>query len=505
MSSSLKNIVLVLAFVILLPISIYITLEIGSLNENEEMLESVYREQLDAVIYSVNQYSADVFDFYLKQLDYRWNQSNGQSPVDSLFLQQNLAIQDVIVLNDTKLISCQIDTTRTVGNNLSDSLFTAHQDLIERLVRYKETGYIKPEIVGSLTIEGKLSNIILTILGDDNPCLLFIDPTLFIEDLIAPKIQQIAGSELAISVRLTPTNTYVYGDSQEARIIQTGKMALLENAEISITLMDGSIQELIETRTKRNFIVLMAIILLVSLGIVLVVRNFKKELMLSQAKSDFVANVSHEIRTPLALISMFNETLMLDRIKDKDKKKEYFEIIHKEVTRLNKIVNKILSFSQINANKKKYHFESVCPADTIREILDSYSYHLAQNGFTYKIESLDTSSIKADKESLAEMLVNLIDNAMKYSDKTKEINIRSYTYEDQYIVEVSDKGMGISKRDQQYIFDKFYRVSTGDIHDTKGTGLGLSLVNEIMKAHGGDVEVESKVGKGSTFKLKFNK
>lgn len=504
MSSSLKNIVLVLAFVILLPVTAFIALEIGSLNENEEMLEDVYREQLDAIIFSINQYSGDLFNFYLGQLDYQWKQSGNETLVDSTFIQQNLAIAAIGIRTEGEIDCINLKASPNISLALIDSIFLANEAIIERLSRYKETGYIKPELIGQKTINNTLLNITMIIIGDNTPCLIFINPTLFVEDLLAPKIQQIAQQNLDVAVRHVPSNTYVYAEEiTSTSIVQRGSLVLLEDFEISVSLQNQSIEGLIQYRTQRNVVILVLLICFVAIGIYLVIRNLKKEMQLSKAKADFVANVSHEIRTPLSLISMFNETLLLGRVKDEEKKKEYYEIISKETSRLNNIVSKILSFSQIDASSKNYNFQPINADEVVREVLDTYSYHLQEKGFTYQVDLKGDAIISADRESLIEIIINLIDNAIKYSKETKELTISSQKTSNAYILSFSDKGMGIAKSDLNRVFEKFFRAEGGDIHNTKGTGLGLSLVSEIMKAHQGTIDLKSKPGDGSTFKLTF--
>ncbi len=504
MSSAIKNSILIIGFVILLPISIVIALEAGSLSENEKMLEEAYKEQLDAIIFSINQYSGDVFEFYLKQIDFTWRQSDNTTAIDSTFIQQNLAIGAVIIKKDEQLVNYQLDASMVVTEMRADSIFRSNTAVIERLMRYKETGYIKPEVVGQLLLNEKLANVNLIILGQNTPCLVFIDPILFIEDLLAPKIQQISGHDLQITVEYAPSNTIIYGSPiDKSRIAQTGDLTLIDNFNISVTLLDQDVQDILKGRTQKNVLMLIAVVVLVCIGVFFLVKNMRNELLLSRAKSDFVANVSHEIRTPLALISMFIETLVMKRVSTEEKKEEYYHIIFKETNRLNNIVNKILTFSQIDAQQKQYQFKKINLNDIIQETIDSYSYHLKEKGFTYEVQLSDPAQIKGDQEAIVEVLVNLIDNAIKYSRDIKQLCIRTHGTQEGVSVEIEDQGLGISAKDQQQIFKKFFRVSTGDVHTTKGTGLGLSLVHEIMKAHRGSVKLKSELGVGSTFILIF--
>lgn len=468
------------------------------------MLERVYREQLDAVIFSVNQYAGDVFDFYVNQIDYQWRQSKETSLVDSTFLQQNLAIEAIAVQqgNENRLIN--IGTGIPLSDQELAGIFDASTEVRDRLIRYKETGYIKPETLPLPTSAGPNLTAKLVIIGEKTPCIIFFNPVLFVEDLLAPKIQQIADQELNISLeRTNPVSTVYANTPQHSSIVQTKALSILNNYQISVSLQSQSVADFIMFRTQQSIVSLSLLVVMILIGVILVVRNFKREMQLSKAKADFVANVSHEIRTPLSLISMFNETLLLDRVKDEKKKHEYYEIISKETARLKNIVNKILSFSQIDANKKQYNFELLDPNEIVNEVLDTYSYHLNENGFSYQLRLNGTTKLHADRQSLIEVIINLIDNAIKYSRDQKEVTITSQVKSDMYVLSVADHGIGIDKKDQGKVFEKFYRAEGGDIHTTKGTGLGLSLVHQIMSAHGGSISLKSKTNEGSTFTLKF--
>ncbi|CAE7407381.1 rprX [Symbiodinium sp. KB8] len=275
--------------------------------------------------------------------------------------------------------------------------------------------------------------------------------------------------------------------------------------QYSNDFLDGlvnSVEEDLESSSTYQIRILISLLLI---GFILIGRNIYKQMQLAQTKSDFVSNVSHELRTPLALISMFAETLLLQRVKSEEKKSEYIEIIFKETNRLTRIVNRILNFSQVEADRKKYHFISMDINAIVDELMHDYSFHLEHNGFEYEFEKVDELvNIQADKETIYEALVNLMDNAIKYSRDEKYIAIRTKIRGEHAIIEVQDKGIGIPKENLKHIFDKFFRVSEGDVHTVQGAGLGLSLVASIMEAHGGNIELESKLGEGSTFRLVFN-
>ena len=237
-------------------------------------------------------------------------------------------------------------------------------------------------------------------------------------------------------------------------------------------------------------------------GLALTYRSVNKQVALAKLKSDFVSNVSHELRTPLALIRLYAETLELGRITTQDKKDEYYSIIRKESERLSALINNILDFSRIEAGAKEYDFRETDIAELVRNTLDSYRFQIEQQGFALE-EQIDPGipRVRVDREAIARALVNLVNNALKYSDNEKFLGVRLYRDNAVLKLEVSDRGIGIERNEQARIFEKFYRTCDPLVHNTKGSGLGLSLVRHITHAHGGEVEVESAPGRGSKFTM----
>jgi signal transduction histidine kinase len=261
-----------------------------------------------------------------------------------------------------------------------------------------------------------------------------------------------------------------------------------------------SVEALGETWVRRSFVILGILSLLMVAGIALTKRMVSKEMAVAKLKADFVSNVSHELRTPLALIRLYAETLELGRITTQEKKHQYYRIIRKESERLTALINNILDFSRIEAGRKEYEFRETDIADLVRNTLDSYRYQIEQQGFQLD-ESIDAElpSVKVDREAIARALVNLVNNALKYSKDDKYLGVKLYRDNGSVKLEVADHGIGIARRDQAKIFEKFYRAGDPLVHNTKGSGLGLSLVRHITEAHGGAIEVESVPGTGSKF------
>ena len=253
---------------------------------------------------------------------------------------------------------------------------------------------------------------------------------------------------------------------------------------------------------EASMITLGVLSLLLIGGLALTYRSVSKEVALARLKSDFVSNVSHELRTPLSLIRLYAETLELGRIKGQNKVEEYYRIIRKESERLTALINNILDFSRIEAGRKEYEFRHTDLAELVTNTLDTYRDQIDEQGFTFEQRiDPDIPPVRVDREAIARSLVNLVTNAVKYSDRDKYIGVRLYRADGVVRLEVADRGIGIARSEQAKIFEKFYRAGDPLVHNTKGSGLGLSLVRHIAHAHGGEVEVRSAPGKGSTFTL----
>jgi signal transduction histidine kinase len=253
---------------------------------------------------------------------------------------------------------------------------------------------------------------------------------------------------------------------------------------------------------NTSFLILGVISLLLTGGIIMTHRNISREMALARLKSDFVSNVSHELRTPLSLIRLYAETLEMGRLKSADKYQEYYSIIRKESERLTALINNILDFSRIEAGRKEYDFRQTDMRELVRNTLESYRYQIEQSGFAFEEKiAEDVPPLSVDREAMARSLLNLVNNALKYSQDQKYIGVNLFRDNGSVKLEVVDHGIGIPQAEQQKIFDKFYRVGDPLVHNTKGSGLGLSLVRHIVQAHGGEVQVDSVPGRGSKFTI----
>jgi signal transduction histidine kinase len=270
---------------------------------------------------------------------------------------------------------------------------------------------------------------------------------------------------------------------------------------LAIKLKGTTLAAIGERFARISFLTLAALSLVLAGGIALTYRNVTKEMALARLKSDFVSNVSHELRTPLSLIRLYAETLEMGRLTSPEKHQEYYRIIRKESERLTALINNILDFSRIEAGRKEYDFRETDMSELVHNTLDSYRYQLEQSGFQFEEKIDEVPPMRVDREAMARSLLNLVNNALKYSQDRKYIGVNLYRDNGSVKLEVVDQGIGIPHQEQQKIFEKFYRVGDPLVHNTKGSGLGLSLVRHIVQAHGGEVAVDSAPGQGSKFTI----
>ncbi len=232
--------------------------------------------------------------------------------------------------------------------------------------------------------------------------------------------------------------------------------------------------------------------------------NFKQK-KLSEIKNDFISNMTHEFKTPISTISLASEMLSDQSISQTpEKQQRYLKMIRDENKRLSVLVESILQTSILDRGEFKLKPVEVDVHDIINTAINNTALIISQrNG---KIETHLTAKqfkLQADKVHLTNIIFNLIDNAIKYTKEAPLISIKTRNTDEVIIISVKDNGIGISKENQRKIFDKFYRVPTGNVHNVKGFGLGLSYVQVVVEKHGGTISVSSELGKGSAFELRL--
>jgi two-component system phosphate regulon sensor histidine kinase PhoR len=245
-------------------------------------------------------------------------------------------------------------------------------------------------------------------------------------------------------------------------------------------------------------------VLLVSMALVasyLIVRAVNREMAVARLQSDFVAAVSHEFRTPLTALRQFTDMLREHPVLDDGRRRTAYDAQSRATDRLTRLVESLLDFGRMEAGARRYRFEQRDGAELVRRVVDDFRAETRAGGYDIEFRGNGSAPIDTDDEALARAVWNLLDNAVKYSPKPSHVEVVLHNRDGHVFIAVRDHGMGIPAHEQAEVFSKFYRGEQARTRGIKGTGIGLAMVDEIVKAHHGHVEVESEPGKGSTFTI----
>jgi signal transduction histidine kinase len=244
------------------------------------------------------------------------------------------------------------------------------------------------------------------------------------------------------------------------------------------------------------------LLVVITAGLIATYRLVEREAETARLKAEFVANVSHDLKTPLSLIRVFGETLEMGRVKDESARQEYYRVINHESERLSRLIDNVLDFSRIEGGRRTYDLVPTGVEPVVRDTVESFSYVLAQQEFKVDVAiQADLPEVPMDVDAVSQALANLIDNAIKYSEKRKVLRVEAAIQDGELALTVGDEGIGIPRDEQARIFDKFYRVGRSETQGRRGSGVGLALVRHVAEAHGGRVTVDSQPGEGSRFTL----
>ncbi len=239
-----------------------------------------------------------------------------------------------------------------------------------------------------------------------------------------------------------------------------------------------------------------------SIGALMVLNDVTQLRKLENIRRDFVANVSHEIKTPITAIKGFVETLRDDATKSPEQTERFLEIIDKHAKRLEAIIEDLLKLSRIEQDSEKnIQLTEITVADVLKNSVQLCREKADAKKIAIGVSCHEDMSVKMEPRLFEQALVNLLDNAIKYSDEGSDILINTTQSENEVVIDVRDHGCGIEKKHIPRLFERFYRVDKARSRNLGGTGLGLSIVKHIVQTHGGHVSVDSQVGKGSTFSI----
>jgi two-component system phosphate regulon sensor histidine kinase PhoR len=515
---TIRGVALILLLLVLLPVLVFTVYEISGLSGSESFVADIYRRQLDIALFSINQFAWDVANTWTNAVENGWKPSGGGGPFPpgfaGEFLGRNPAIDAVFIADSTGA-----DISFMVGRNGDDStgrerlavLLAGEKPLIGRLLMLSTHNYRKIEPRTLPDLSGQGGGVVLLFVMRDLrgvPALagIRLHQERFVREVLGERMREAAGGEFVISVFRTSNGDRVFASEEGpgADPEQRRQLWLFPDLEVGIRLKGETIQQVARSRVSRDLVILVVLDAVLLSGVWVVYRSVRREMEFVRMKSDFVSNVSHDLRTPLALIRMYAETLEMGRLAGEEKKQEYYGTIVKETERLTRLVNNLLNFSRMEAGRRPYNLSPLDLNAVVRSVLDSFSPQMGSEGFSLVLD-LDPAipAVRADTEAVQEALINILDNAVKYSGAEKYLRVATGRRMDEIYVDIEDHGPGIPPEYRERIFETFFRVPSPQTPAAKGSGLGLAIARHIMEAHGGRVDLKSTPGRGSTFTMAF--
>jgi len=314
--------------------------------------------------------------------------------------------------------------------------------------------------------------------------------------------------ELGVSYRITDNfGEYASGleNPETAAFLKTPLGRFFPGWDVEIYFKDVDI---FETTADKQIIVymwagLLAIVVMITAGL-LAARVVGKQIKINKLKNDFIATVSHELKTPLASMRVLVDTLLEGSYRDQQQVTEYLQLVSKENERLTGLIDNFLTFSRMERNKQAFLMAETSPAAIAHDAAEAVKTKFSKGQCDFEVNiGEDLPDVLADRDAMVTVLVNLLDNAYKYSYDDKQIELRVSPYDGLVCFCVSDNGIGMSRRAARNIFNRFYQADRSLSRGAEGCGLGLSIAKFIVDAHKGTISIDSKPGEGSTFTVKL--
>ncbi len=268
----------------------------------------------------------------------------------------------------------------------------------------------------------------------------------------------------------------------------------------------GFVQTFLTSRRGVFFYAFFLLAGILIFGFTLTVRTVSHQLALARMQSDFVSTVSHEFKSPLTAVRQIAEMLQSDKVSSEEKRRQYYDVLVEQSERLSLLIDRVLDFAKMDSGHHTFDVQPVDVGPFLETLVSRAQQRVSHEGFVVRSEidpSLPTVALDAD--AIGQAVTNLIDNGIKYSGDSKEIVVRGFAENGHAVIAVQDFGIGLDQKEKARVFERFYRGGGGNelTRSIKGTGLGLTLVKQIVEGHGGRVEAESELGRGSTFYIRL--
>jgi signal transduction histidine kinase len=469
-----------------IPLALTASLEILKINkalgENDEMRKNSWR-YLELLLHPACEYTRDQFEMFYQS--FKEIVSNDDPLTDSLRSEidnQKMRTENLIrILNQPEIISGNSENHTKNGET-------------ERSIIPISFGEFSAICLSNIRHDGKEIGLVVDFTRYLRSASEYLIKRLDKDSSVNLKVQDDYG-ELILSRISGEGKGYLSFPFPEN--LPRWKLLLSENKP-------GLMATLFRTGSGIYLFVFILIALFMLLGFAFIMYTLNVELRLNKLKSEFISNVSHELKSPLTSIRMMTEMLHHNRVQTEVRKSSYYMAMLEESEHLSHLIDNILDFSRMEDDRKKYELTDMDMDELISKFIESTLKSLPDNSFDIRyICPEKVPVIKADKDSILQVLYNLVDNAIKFSGKSRQIDISLSYGDNEILICVKDYGIGIPFRDKEKIFDRFYRSEESQRMRIRGSGIGLTIVKKITEAHGGTIDIESEVGKGSLFTVRI--
>jgi signal transduction histidine kinase len=458
-------------------------LKINQANGEKEEMESNSRQCLELLLHPICEYDEDQFDMFYKSFKEITQETD--QVIDSLFRQLDIqrARTDYLIRILTKL---DLDLTNSTGyfidnkNKITSNPINSAELTAVCLSWNNNKGAQKGIVIDFPVYLNSISENLIKKLDSGSS--------------INVKVED-ANGNLILSKVFKEETSYLSFPFPEN--LPKWKLLLSENNP-------GFMATLFKAGSGIYLLIFILIALFMLLGFVFIIYTLNTELRLNRMKSEFISNVSHELKSPLTSIRMMTEMLHHKRVQTEERKSAYYSAMLEESEHLSHLIDNILDFSRMEDDRRKYDFTDLDLDELILKFIESTYERFVEPGFDIRYNHPDrVPIIQADKDAILQVIYNLIDNAIKFSGTSRQIDINLVSRNNELIFCVKDYGIGIPVKDQEKIFDRFYRGDEPQRLGIKGSGIGLTIVKRIIDAHKWRLTIESKSGEGSTFMVRI--